>query len=78
MPGIVARLFKSERLLGSALVLQHPKRRLKSPTAKELLARFGPQPLETSLYDLLATFQEAYDKTAAETQRRPPQLHDPV
>jgi hypothetical protein len=74
----IARLFKSERFLGSALLLQQTKRRLKNPTAKELLARFGPQPLETSLYDLLATFQEAYDKAVAERKRRPPQLHDPV
>lgn len=74
----IAKLFKNHRLLGSALPLQHPKRRLKSPTAKQLLARAGPPPFETSLYDLLATFQEAYDKTVAESKRRPPQLHDPV
>jgi len=71
-------LFKNHRLLGSALPFHHPKRRLKSPTAKQLLAQAGPQPLETSLYDLLATFQEAYDKAVAESKRRPPQLHDPV
>jgi hypothetical protein len=74
----IAKLFKNRRLLGSALPLQHPKRRLKSPTAKQLLARAGPQPFETSFYDLLATFQEAYDKTVAESKHRPPQLHDPV
>jgi hypothetical protein len=74
----IAKLFKNHRLLGSALPLQRPKRRLKSQTVKQLLARAGPQPLETSLYDLLATFQEAYDKAVAESKLRPPQLHDPV
>ena len=55
----IAKLFIKNRLLGSAFPLQRPKVRLKSPTVKQLLARAGPQPLETSLYDLLAIFREA-------------------
>jgi hypothetical protein len=72
----IARLFKSERLLGSVIERRKVRLKLKGPTGAELLARSSPAPLEVSLYDLLAQFQQALDKAATERDRQPPQLHD--
>ena len=43
-----ANLFKTERVLGSVLPVPRPRAHLRTPTATEILARQGPEPVQTT------------------------------
>jgi hypothetical protein len=72
----MANLFQNKRLLGSAIPLDRPEVRLNSSSATELMARYGPEPLEITLFELVRDFQAIYNKIMA--KKRPLQWHDPV
>ena len=73
-----ANLFKTERVLGSALPVPRPRAHLRTPTATEILARQGPEPVQTVVFDLAREIERLLELAIAKTERRTPHSHDPL
>ena len=73
-----ANLFKTERVLGSALPVPRPRAHLKTPTVTEILARQGPEPVQTVVFDLVREIERLLELAIAKTELRTPHSDEPL
>ena len=73
-----ANLFKTERVPGSVLPVPRPREHLKTPTVTEILARQGPEPVQTVVFDLVREIERLLELAIAKTEPRTPHSHEPL
>ena len=71
-----ANLFKTERVLGSALPAPRPRAHLKTPRAAGILARQRPEPTHIAVFDLGREIELLLEIGIDKTEPRTPHSHD--